>query len=485
MVVLLISATAIAQSGPAGNWSGTYTYSIPVSACQNKTFSSSGNASVTFFQIGASLTGRIDLTNVLIFSGNCNPTNGESTRVLAGAFNASNVTWRFPNDSNGTQFTGSISGDSLSAQITDDNGGSGSLTLARASGTAPAVDLTGTWSGNYSFTDRCPNSGTQSYTGTFTIGLTQSGANAGGVVSITNVPLYDQSCRKITSLNMALSAAGVVSGTTFTGVVYDPAGSFEFPISATVSNSAMNGTVAGASETSTSGTFTLSRSSSQTPASDFAGTYDGSYSETDNEAFFCRNIGSLSYSGSASISIVQAGSAVSGTLTIQDAEDVSADPFGGCVVVNVGEEVLPLYGTLSGNILTLTLPLGGGAAELFTVTFSGDMATVTVTDSFGDLLSFSGTKSSTALPPVINAFASSPSAIIAGQSTTLSWSTTNATAASIDNGVGSVPATGSVTVAPTQTTVYTLTATGAGGSATAQTNVTVSPPGPRRRVAKP
>jgi len=172
-------------------------------------------------------------------------------------------------------------------------------------------------------------------------------------------------------------------------------------------------------------------------------------------------------------------------LILKQAEDVSPDVFGDCFVVDIGDEVLPLYGTVSGNTLTLLLPLGGGAADQFTVNFSGDTMTGTLTDSFGDFGSFTATKSASAALPVINMFAASPSSITTGQSATLSWSTSNATAVSIDNGVGSQSPSGSVTVSPPQTTVYTLTATGPAGSVTAQTTVTVSTPGPRRRSARP
>jgi len=121
------------------------------------------------------------------------------------------------------------------------------------------------------------NGATQSYSGPFTLGLTQSSGRAGGVISIQNVPLYGSNCSKIASLNMALSVSGVVTGSTFTGAAFDPAGSFEFPISATIAAEAMNGAVAGASQTSTTGSFTLSRSSTAPPASDFAGSYEGTY----------------------------------------------------------------------------------------------------------------------------------------------------------------------------------------------------------------
>ena len=77
--------------------------------------------------------------------------------------------------------------------------------------------------------------------------------------------------------------------------------------------------------------------------------------------------------------------------------------------------------------------------------------------------------------PVIDSFSASSTLITVGQSTTLSWSTTNATSTSIDQGVGSVTpvASGSKSVTPTATTTYTLTAGGGPGATAATATVTV------------
>lgn len=75
-------------------------------------------------------------------------------------------------------------------------------------------------------------------------------------------------------------------------------------------------------------------------------------------------------------------------------------------------------------------------------------------------------------------FSASPTSITAGQSSTLTWSTTNATSVSIDNGVGSKPVSGTASVSPTTTTTYTLTATGAGGTTTKTATVTIVQPPP-------
>lgn len=65
-----------------------------------------------------------------------------------------------------------------------------------------------------------------------------------------------------------------------------------------------------------------------------------------------------------------------------------------------------------------------------------------------------------------------PQSISTGQSATVSWQTTNATTATINN--QAVALFGSMAVSPTTTTTYTLVATGPGGSAQAQAILQVS-----------
>src|SRR5580693_1205186 len=78
-----------------------------------------------------------------------------------------------------------------------------------------------------------------------------------------------------------------------------------------------------------------------------------------------------------------------------------------------------------------------------------------------------------------------PNTVEKGQSTTLSWETSNATDVSID-GVGAVQPSGSQQVTPADSTTYTLTAKGAGGSQSATARVTVTmPPPPPAPVAGP
>ncbi|MCI5145506.1 MAG: hypothetical protein D3923_08230, partial [Candidatus Electrothrix sp. AR3] len=66
-----------------------------------------------------------------------------------------------------------------------------------------------------------------------------------------------------------------------------------------------------------------------------------------------------------------------------------------------------------------------------------------------------------------------PETVGYGASSVLTWQSTNADSVSIDNGIGLVDLNGSVSVAPTETTTYTITATGPGGTATDTATVEV------------
>jgi peptidoglycan-associated lipoprotein len=71
-----------------------------------------------------------------------------------------------------------------------------------------------------------------------------------------------------------------------------------------------------------------------------------------------------------------------------------------------------------------------------------------------------------------------PTSVSKGDASSLSWTSTNATQLTIAPEVGTVNAEGSTKVTPLDSTTYTITASGPGGSATATARVTVSAPTP-------
>jgi peptidoglycan-associated lipoprotein len=81
--------------------------------------------------------------------------------------------------------------------------------------------------------------------------------------------------------------------------------------------------------------------------------------------------------------------------------------------------------------------------------------------------------------PTVAQFTAEPTSIQRGQSATLRWEVSgNVTSVSIDNAIGTVQNSGNRRVFPTDSTTYTLTASGPGGSTTSSATVTVTAPPP-------
>ncbi len=76
-------------------------------------------------------------------------------------------------------------------------------------------------------------------------------------------------------------------------------------------------------------------------------------------------------------------------------------------------------------------------------------------------------------PPVVSSFTATPALFDSGETITLSWNVTGSTSVSIDQGIGSVAASGSLVLSPEDTTTYTLTALNGALPATASATVTM------------
>jgi peptidoglycan-associated lipoprotein len=114
------------------------------------------------------------------------------------------------------------------------------------------------------------------------------------------------------------------------------------------------------------------------------------------------------------------------------------------------------------------------------------MKWVTLVFSLGAILMLGACKKKQAPPPPpppppppapTASLSANPNSIDRGQSTTLTWQTSNATDVSIE-GIGAVQANGSQQVTPTDSTTYHLVAKGAGGTQEATARVTVNAPPP-------
>lgn len=129
---------------------------------------------------------------------------------------------------------------------------------------------------------------------------------------------------------------------------------------------------------------------------------------------------------------------------------------------------------------TLATP---GATTTYTLTATGPGGTTTGTVTI--------TVAELSAPPVV-AFSASPEVMQSGEAAALSWRVVNAATITIDNGVGDVGASGSVSIAPLQTTTYTLSATGPGGVTTESITVrisaigiTITAPSAGERISRP
>jgi peptidoglycan-associated lipoprotein len=80
--------------------------------------------------------------------------------------------------------------------------------------------------------------------------------------------------------------------------------------------------------------------------------------------------------------------------------------------------------------------------------------------------------------PTISEFVAEPRRIERGQSAVLRWEVRDATRIQIDQGMGTVSASGKRTISPNNSITYTLTATGDGGTATAAATLSVTAPSP-------
>jgi hypothetical protein len=77
--------------------------------------------------------------------------------------------------------------------------------------------------------------------------------------------------------------------------------------------------------------------------------------------------------------------------------------------------------------------------------------------------------------PAIKSFATSPTSISQGQSTTLSWDVSGATTVTIEPAIGAVGSSGSLQLTPDTSVTYTLTATNQAGIDTKSVSIAVTP----------
>ena len=145
-------------------------------------------------------------------------------------------------------------------------------------------------------------------------------------------------------------------------------------------------------------------------------------------------------------------------------------------VVQPGETSTLSWNTYNADTVSMDNGIGtvGTAGSVSVTPVETTTYTLTATCSEGTATE-SVTVTVTHPPPAIS-FSAAPETILSGESSTLSWSVSNAETVSIDQGIGVVDPDGSLDVSPAESTTYTITATGPGGTVSETVTVTVTSP---------
>ncbi len=166
---------------------------------------------------------------------------------------------------------------------------------------------------------------------------------------------------------------------------------------------------------------------------------------------------------SVTVNVVAAGSAPTISLTFTP------------TVIGSGQSTALAWNTT--NALSVTITPSVLSEDQTSLALSGSVtlvptATTTYTATATGVGGVTATATATVNMMTVGLTATPPK-IGPGQTATLNWTSANATALSIDQGVGTVnPPSGSISVSPGATTTYTITATNGTATATAQATVT-------------
>ncbi len=144
----------------------------------------------------------------------------------------------------------------------------------------------------------------------------------------------------------------------------------------------------------------------------------------------------------------------------------------GNVTNNANVTVNGVQATVSNGIFTATISLNEGQNTI----------TATATDQYNQTATDNIDVNLVYLTPTVS-ISAAPASLMLGEQATLSWTSANADAAIIDQGIGSVGLDGSTTVSPSETTTYTITATGPGGTAISSVTVSVTYPEPTASIS--
>jgi hypothetical protein len=152
--------------------------------------------------------------------------------------------------------------------------------------------------------------------------------------------------------------------------------------------------------------------------------------------------------------------------------------------IAAGQQATLSWKTLAAASVTISGGVGTVAAQGSVAVSPASTTTYTLTAAGGGRTETAQVTVVVTGATFLSCFAT-PATITQGQSTTLTWTTQSATSVSIAPGIGAVGASGTLSVTPSQSTNYTLTAAGQGATSTCSIGVTVLPAPPQPPGVQP
>jgi hypothetical protein len=379
-----------------GTWSGTWMFQDapdgPSRCCQNLPDPIVHGGAMTMSFTSES-TGTALLSGLKQKQNNesC-PTNQcilvDSTAVLpvTASLTGSTVTGTFVEPTGDSlTFTATIANDVMTGTVRGEEGASGLFSVTR--GTQNTADGSGTWSGDYHLTDRCPHTSA----GSMTANLTQYAADTLlGTVTLAGLKSADENCNLVSTGTVNFNFTGYVTGTTVNAVIITSAG-IPAILEGQLNGDMFTGQILGW-EGSGSGPFSMTRTGG-------GSTPTGSFIATPNIVAAGRPV-TLSWSvgGATSVSIEPgvgnrppAGTAVVSPTASTTYTLTAFGPSGGSITLTTRVEVISIpdiqvsllptgivqLANTGGASTTFALTNAGGAAAQIALAQSGDFFTIT------------------------------------------------------------------------------------------------------------
>ncbi len=169
---------------------------------------------------------------------------------------------------------------------------------------------------------------------------------------------------------------------------------------------------------------------------------------------------------------------VSASVTVTSVFPPTVDITAAPAAIQLGESSVLTWSSTNTASATIDSGIGGVNVNSSVEVSPTETTTYTITATGPDGVTTDSVTVTVTYPqPSVN-ISASPTIIMAGDTATLTWGSTDATSCEIDNGIGTVNLSNSITVLPTVTTTYTITAIGLGGVTTDSIRVTVTYPPP-------